>query len=191
MAGLGYTLLLMPIYYFWAMEAIDSVAQSSSMAAPLFLVVTGLLCCLTYPKLERWSTARGDTTLVLGTGVGQALGMWWSKHRGIMHPGPPASAQPFPIRMPTLSSLTTATLRLVIGTVLVVIVRFVVKTIVFEASCWLSGVDRKDPKAKEQLPVELPCKYITYIALGICAMVICPAVFVYLDIQRPSLFYEL
>ena len=190
MAGLLYTLILMPIYYFWVMEAIDSLTLNN-VAAPVYLIGVPLIWCLTYPKLDQWSTARGDTTLVLGTGVGQALGHWWSKRQGVMHPGPSASAMPLPILMPTLSSFTVATMRLLVGTTMLIITRLVVKTVVFEVSCLVSGVNRKDPKAKEQLCVELPCKYITYIAIAVCCVAICPMVFNYLDIQRETFYHEL
>ena len=189
-AGLLYTLAMMPIYYFWVMEAIDSLTLNNPYA-PIFLTGVPLIWCLTYPKLDHWSTARGDTTLVLGTGVGQALGHWWSKRQGIMHPGPSASAMPLPISMPTVCSFTQATIRLLVGTLMLVIIRFVVKTIVFEVSCLLSGVSRKDPKAKEQLSVELPCKYITYIAIASCCVVACPMAFEHLGVQRESFYYEL
>ncbi len=180
----------MPIYYFWAMEAIDDLTLNNAYA-PVYLMGVPLICCLTYPKLEQWSTARGDTTLVLGTGVGQALGHWWSKCKGIMHPGPAASAMPLPIGLPTLNSFCQATVRLLIGTTLLVVVRFLVKTIVFEVSCCLSGIDRKDPRAKEQLAVELPCKYITYISISLCCVLACPFVFEYLNVQRHSFYHEL
>ena len=37
MAGLLYTLILMPIYYFWVMEAIDSLTLNN-VAAPVYLI---------------------------------------------------------------------------------------------------------------------------------------------------------
>ena len=67
MAGLLYTLAMMPVYYWVVMDVIDSLAVSgSSLLAPCLLLGVPLIWCLTYPKLDYWSTARGDTTLVLG-----------------------------------------------------------------------------------------------------------------------------
>ncbi len=69
-AGLLYTLAMMPVYYWFVMDMIDSLAVSgSSLIAPCLILGVPLLWCLTYPKLDYWSTARGDTTLVLGKRV--------------------------------------------------------------------------------------------------------------------------
>ena len=141
------------------------------------LTISHSYLCLTYPYL--------------GTGVGVALGHWYGSRYGILNAGPLVSDLPLPIILPTIHSFLLATLRLCVGTPTMMTIRAIVKTIVFEISCAVSGVDRRDPRAKEELPVELPCKYITYIALGFNACISIPWLFTHLGIERAGIYHEL
>ena len=47
---------------------------------PLRALQLPLAMALMYPTLEKWSPARGDTTLILGVGCGISLGHWVSGH---------------------------------------------------------------------------------------------------------------
>ena len=50
--------------------------------SPLMAVGGTLLAAILYPSLDRWSTARGDTTTVIGTNAGVLVGSWLNYYLG-------------------------------------------------------------------------------------------------------------
>ena len=67
--------------YFLIVDSMDRLLVSAWWA-PLPIVLVPLLALVNYPKLDRWSTARGDTTLIVGTATGVMLGYWFSNQLG-------------------------------------------------------------------------------------------------------------
>ena len=50
--------------------------------SPVVAVGGTLLAAILYPSLARWSTARGDTTTVIGTNAGVLVGSWLNYYLG-------------------------------------------------------------------------------------------------------------
>ena len=173
--------------YFYAVDTLDSWLTTSPWA-PLVIVLVPLFALVNYPKLDRWSTARGDTTLIVGTATGVMLGYWFSHQMGLITAVPLSR---YPMAMPTLRGMAIATLRLVLGAAILVLTRFIIKTLSMVAICGLLGRDRRDPLTKQSLSVELPTKFISYITIALVCVAAGPQLFIQLGMERPSYFLEM
>ena len=78
--GISLTILIMTVYLPLA-DAVDWFCLTNSFS-PVVVVVGTIFAAVMYPKLDRWSTARGDTTTVIGTNAGVMVGSWLNFHQG-------------------------------------------------------------------------------------------------------------
>jgi len=187
MVGLTYVGLLLPVYLA-VVEPLDRILLSSSWA-PLLIISVPLLALINYPRLERWSTARGDTTMIVGTGVGVMLAYWLCNRYGLI--STPLIPPPYDIAIPTLAGITTSFLRFVLGTVILLLARFIVKTCTMQLACWIQGLDKHVEEVRQRLSVELPTKFITCITNSLFCVILAPQLFKYFGIERESFFHEL
>ena len=81
--------------------------------------------------------------------------------------------------------------RLVIGVVLLVITRQVMKTVALKVVALVTKIDTKVKENQQKLCVELPCKFLTYFSIAMVNCLVVPIVFKLLNIHRESYFYEL
>ena len=187
MAGLVYVFALMPIYFYF-LEPLDHFILHHPYA-PFPIILVPLLAGIFYPKLEKWSTARGDTTLITGTAAGVCLTYWYcSQHGIIVHP---AVQQVYALPTLTLSMVGIGMLRMLVGGVFVFATRVLIKTITLTSVCYVLGISKDDQVAKQRLAVELPTKFISYVVIALVTVVVAPAFFKHLGIERESYFTEL
>merc|ERR1719318_624992 len=85
---------------FFLIPLVDSADEFllSSPLAPSVTVLLSVLAIWFYPGSDKWTPARGDTTVVLGSYLGTQLGNWLNFQVGIIQgvPVPP----PYPILWP-------------------------------------------------------------------------------------------
>nr|UCK81541.1 sphingosine-1-phosphate phosphatase 1 [Arenicola marina] len=186
-AGLLFVFSLMPVVLPF-MDAIDNAILTHPWSPALCLLIP-LVMCLAYPTLDRWSTARGDTTLILAVAAGISVGHWVSFQYGFMHKAP--TSPPYDIIPPTWQWFGEMLMRLSIGVVILFSTRAVFKAMTLNATCWLAGVDRRDKAAHQNIRIELPCKFITYAAIAFNTVYLAPQVFRYLGIERETFFTEI
>ena len=79
-AGVLLTVVIMTLFLPFA-DAVDWFSLTHP-ASPVLVVTATLLAAVMYPSLDRWSTARGDTTTVIGTNAGVMVGSWLNFHLG-------------------------------------------------------------------------------------------------------------
>ena len=187
LAGLLYVSILMPLY-FLVMDALDDFLLHHPLSL-LVCVGVPLLMCAYYPPLDRWSTARGDTTVVVSVASGVYAGAHIAYQTGFMHHG---DAEP-PFEGGDLGSVNVLlmSLRLLIGVVFLVATRAIVKSSSLKLIGRITNVDTTKKENLQQLTVELFYKFSTYFSMAIVCMWIVPIVFLMLGIQRDSYFYEL
>ena len=185
-AGLFLASLMMVILV--PLVDIASDWQLTSVYSPIVTIVVILAMSIFYPKSDRWSPARGDTSVITGAGAGILMGSWLNFQLGIIQ-GPPLEP-PFPILWTGYEVALLATLRAVIGIVCVLGSRLIGKLVGLKFLCWLRGLDTKDPFVRKRVSVEVPYKLITYVLLGITITFFSPCVFRKLDIERPTMFTE-
>jgi len=168
----------------------------SSPLAPSVTVLLSVMAIYFYPGSDRWTPARGDTAVVLGSYLGAQLGNWLNFQCGIfgVSPGPP----PYPVIWPTPSQYGLTLLRVVIGAVVGVATRAIFKPVTYVAVCAILQTDgetlRKqdhDIRNKKKLAAELFCKLLTYTAIGFNCCFLAPGVFRALGCERPAFYTEL
>ncbi|GIX91559.1 sphingosine-1-phosphate phosphatase 2 [Caerostris extrusa] len=162
--------------------------QLTNPYAPLVTIAFMLLLQIIYPKTERWTPARGDTAVIMGTGTGFALGSWLNYRLGVIR-GPPIPP-PYMIMWPGYKVFGLALLRAIIGISCIVATRAFFKSVICALLCFVLRVDSKDLKSKQKIIVEIPLKFITYTAIGFVITYVSPFVFRLLCIERATAFTE-
>ncbi|XP_007566315.1 sphingosine-1-phosphate phosphatase 1-like [Poecilia formosa] len=178
-AGILYSILIL-FFFLPALDMIDSF-NLSSRYAPLVIVSIPLALALFSFTLDTWSTSRGDTAQILGVGAGVALASHVNQLLGLM---PDLTADQLPLMVPTVSGglVCSAILRLVLGVIVLVAIRALMKAITIPLVCWLFRVPSSDlRKARQHVEVELPYRYIVYGTMGFSVLFLVPLLFAYVE----------
>ncbi|KAM6961145.1 sphingosine-1-phosphate phosphatase 1 [Aplochiton taeniatus] len=164
------------------LDQIDSFNQTCRYA-PLIIISSHLALALFSFTLDTWSTSRGDTAQVLGTGAGVALASHANYMQGV---NPDHLAAALPLVMPALGVglAARALVRFVLGVVVLLATRSVMKALVIPLACWVSGIPGGDVrKARQNMKVELPYRYVVYGTVGFMSLYLVPQVFVLLGLS--------
>ncbi|ELW70828.1 Sphingosine-1-phosphate phosphatase 1 [Tupaia chinensis] len=163
-------------------DLIDNFNQTHKYA-PLFIIGLHLALGIFSFTLDTWSTSRGDTAEILGSGAGIACGSHVSYNMGlILDP----SLDTLPLAMPpiTVTLIGKAMLRVLIGMVVVLIVRDIMKKITIPLACKIFKIPCDDiRKARQHMEVELPYRYITYGTVGFSITCLVPYIFSFIGIS--------
>jgi len=154
--------------------------------SPVVVTCGTLFAAVMYPSLDRWSTARGDTTTVIGTNAGVMVGSWLNYYFGYLKPA--VEGPPYVIIYPSFHDIGLSLLRTCIGILILLATRAIVKLTVF----WgLKLTFTIDDKSKESLKVEIPYKFLPYATMGLMAIFFCPIAFDILNIARITSYTEM
>lgn len=161
-------------------------------AAPGFVITTTITMMLLYPG-SKFSSAREDTAVILGSASGIILGAWISYQLGSIR-GPPV-APPYSVIWPSYEMLGVSLLRTIIGLITVVATRALAKSLAYAALRAGLAFQRRQVDGREgedvELSVKLGAKLITYAAVGVDVLWLAPAVFRLLNIERPTFHTEI
>lgn len=174
-AGVLYSLLIILIFG-PALDTIDTFNQTHPYA-PVLIISLHLGLGLFSFTLDTWSTSRGDTAQILGSGAGIALASHVNYKVGLL-PDPPMSMLPLQPPPFTLSLIGINALRFILGVIILLATRAVMKALTIPLVCRLLGIPSNDiRKARQHMEVELPYRYITYGTVGFNALFFVPFVF--------------
>lgn len=180
-AGFLYTILILIIFYPFV-DLIDNFNQTHKYA-PLIIIGLHLALGIFSFTLDTWSTSRGDTAEILGSGAGIACGSHVTYNMGlILDP----SLDILPLARPpiTMTLCGKAILRILIGMVFVLIVRDIMKKITIPLACKIFNIPCDDVrKARQHMEVELPYRYITYGMVGFSITFFVPYIFFFIGIS--------
>ncbi|KAF6717660.1 Sphingosine-1-phosphate phosphatase 1 [Oryzias melastigma] len=180
-AGFLYTVLLLQ-FILPALEPVDTFNLTSRFA-PLVIVFLHVGLGLLSFTLDTWSTSRGDTAQILGSGAGIALASQVNQRLGLI---PDLRADQLPLNMPVLSSglVGGAMLRYALGLLVLMLTRALMKAVTVPLVCWLVGVPGGDTrKARQHMEVELPYRYIVYGTIGFNVLFLVPLLFRFLQLS--------
>ncbi|XP_043926302.1 sphingosine-1-phosphate phosphatase 2 [Protopterus annectens] len=169
---LGSGIIMAFTYPVW--DIIDHL-QLVSCYTPVFALVVPFLMSYNYPELDHYSTTRADTTTILGVASGSVLGFWLNYQFGRTYE--PTGVLPFSIPQVTPAIVLVAVGRFVIGIVILLTTRQVVKGASLYYLCAWHKVSIKDEDARQRLEIEVPYKFLTYSAIGFNATVVVPYAF--------------
>ncbi|KAL4656341.1 sphingosine-1-phosphate phosphatase 1-like [Arapaima gigas] len=180
-AGFLYSILILVVFY-PALDAVDTFNQTCCYA-PLAIISLHLALGLFSFTLDTWSTSRGDTAQILGTGVGIALGFHLNHRLGLLM-DPPSWQLPFTPPLISIALLAKTLVRLLVGLVVLLLTRAVMKALTIPLVCRLSGVPSDDVrKARQHTEVELPYRYIVYGTIGFNCSFLVPLLFSYIGLS--------
>ncbi|XP_048830036.1 sphingosine-1-phosphate phosphatase 1 [Brienomyrus brachyistius] len=180
-AGFLYSALILLLFY-PALDVVDTFNQTCPYA-PLAIISLHLGLGLFSFTLDTWSTSRGDTAQILGTGAGIALGAHLNRRLGLL---PDPSEWQLPFSPPPISAalLARTVLRLLLGVVVLLATRAIMKTVTIPAVCRLVGVPSHDVReARQHMEVELPYRYIVYGTVGFNCFFLVPFLFSYVGLS--------
>ncbi|KAG9336615.1 hypothetical protein JZ751_002962 [Albula glossodonta] len=174
-AGFLYSILILVVFQ-PALDLIDSF-NLTCQYAPLIIISLHLGMGLFSFTLDTWSTSRGDTAQILGSGAGIALGSHLS-HRLGLAVDPPLSQLPFSMPPLTAWLVGTCLLRFALGVVVLLLTRAIMKALTIPLVCRLTGIPCHDVrKARQHMEVELPYRYIVYGTVGFNTVYLVPQIF--------------
>lgn len=160
---------------------IDNFNQTYKYAP---FIIIGLLLVLGIFSftLDTWSTSRGDTAEILGSGAEIACASHATYNLGLLLDPPlhtlPLASPPF-----TVTLLGKAILRVVIGMIFVQIIRQIMK-ITIPLAFKLFSIPCDDVRqARQHKEVELPYRYITYGMVGFSITCLVPYAFSFISIS--------
>ncbi|XP_072895606.1 sphingosine-1-phosphate phosphatase 1 [Hemitrygon akajei] len=179
--GVLYSILILIIFH-PALDLIDNFNLTYKYA-PLFIIGLHLGMGLFSFTLDTWSTSRGDTAEILGTGAGIACASHVNHMFGIL-PDPPLVALPFTPPSITFQLIARAFLRFAVGVVVLLLTRAVLKAITIPLACKIFRIPCTDIRqARKRMEVELPYRYLTYGTVGFVALFVVPCLFNYLNLS--------
>ncbi|EPY86173.1 sphingosine-1-phosphate phosphatase 1 [Camelus ferus] len=180
-AGFLYTILILAIFYPFV-ELIDSFNQTHKYA-PLIIIGLHLALGIFSFTLDTWSTSRGDTAEILGSGAGIACGSHFTYKMGLIL-DPPLDILPLARPPISVTLFGKAILRILIGMVFVLVVRDTMKKITIPLACKVFNIPCSDiRKARQHMEVELPYRYITYGMVGFSITFLVPYIFFFIGIS--------
>uniref|UniRef100_A0A3P8W6L2 Sphingosine-1-phosphate phosphatase 1 n=1 Tax=Cynoglossus semilaevis TaxID=244447 RepID=A0A3P8W6L2_CYNSE len=179
--GVLYSALIL-LFFLPALELIDNF-NLTCRYAPLIIISLHLGLGLFSFTLDTWSTSRGDTAQILGTGAGVALASHINYNLGLL---PDPTPEQLPLVLPPLSMglVGAAMIRIVVGVLVLVATRALMKALTIPLVCWVVGVPSQDVrKARQHMEVELPYRYIVYGTVGLNVLFLVPLLFTYLHLS--------
>ncbi|XP_041132553.1 sphingosine-1-phosphate phosphatase 1-like [Polyodon spathula] len=180
-AGFLYSILILVVFQ-PALEIIDNFNLTCTYA-PLIIISLHLAMGLFSFTLDTWSTSRGDTAEILGTGAGVACASHLNYALGLM-PDPPLELLPFSPPTLTAGLVGKSVLRFVLGILILFVIRAVMKALTIPLACKIFRIPCQDiQKARQRMEVELPYRYITYGTVGFSALFLVPCIFSYLRLS--------
>ena len=127
---------------------------------------------------DNWSKDRGDTGAILGSVLGLLVG------HSLVGPLPDDLATgPFPITLPSIHVMSLCIIRFVIGLLLLLPTRFIMKLLCFKLLPAIMPTNGVEEVVKRPF-VELPYKLITYGSIGFNALCLSILVFEICGISR-------
>ena len=159
------------------LESTDKFLMASPVG-PLIALLAVILMLFLYPvEKGRWSIDRGDTAAILGVGLGVFTGCWLSTPMDDILTGP------FPIKLFSYNTLVMSFVRFVVGILVVVPTRFIMKMLCFKILPVIMPTNGVEEVRRRPL-VELPYKIITYTSIGFNVAYLSPLVFSLINISR-------
>jgi sphingosine-1-phosphate phosphatase 1 len=186
-AGVLYSILVL-LLFIPILEPIDKF-MLENMYSPLIALTVGFALSHFYPSLKQWSTARGDTTIIIGTVVGFTIGSFLNNNLGLLNK--PANPPLYDIHFPNALGYVFGVVRTILGLLIILATRQFFKFSLLRFLCHFHNLNPKDPVSKQQKKIELPYNYLTYFAIGLNIAFTSPYVFRLLNIERDYSYTEL
>ncbi|XP_029642914.1 sphingosine-1-phosphate phosphatase 2 [Octopus sinensis] len=184
--GVLYVCIILPLIYPY-LQVLDHFSVTHPVA-PFFTIGVPFLLCLLYPPVDKWNTARRDTTLLIGVGAGISVGSWLCYQHGFATSSYPI---PVPLELPSITAVILCFIRLIIGVPIMLITAELLRLIIRNICKHIFGINIKDPKIKRMQIYELTDSFLPFLIVAINVTYGIPMIFSVLGIDRPSYYAEI
>lgn len=176
-------------------DALDHYLLTSHWS-PAILLLVAICLVVFYPRSDRWTPTRGDTTMVVSVCVGVHIGAWTNYQLGVLSESP--DSPPYAIIWPSYEMLGLSALRTAIGFCCIIATRALCKSASYATVCTLLHLNSQELQRsqnsienRQKITVELSYKFITYALLGFNTVYLLPNVFRLIGIERPTFYTEI
>ncbi|KAL4222101.1 Sphingosine-1-phosphate phosphatase 1 [Mactra antiquata] len=156
---------------------------------PAFPVIIILMCMafstVLYPAPEIGNNTRPDCVKVIATTTGCLLGIWGNYFNGMSQAVPVEGL--YDIYIPSIKTVACAILRFMIGVLTVALVKTVVQTVTVKFLSYIYGLEKAD---RHHPKIQVPYRFITYMALGIIISWTVPILHHKFGLGRPNYYLE-
>ncbi|KAG7213932.1 hypothetical protein KM043_003131 [Ampulex compressa] len=155
------------------------------------LIIISIAVIVYYPRGNRWTPTRGDTTMVVSVTAGVHAGAWCNYNAGRMFASP--LPPPYRIAWPSRAMLGHMTLRTALGFSSIIATKILCKSLSYAVMCAILKVNSRelassedDIKNRDKILVDLVYKYVTCFMIGMNTVYLLPKVFTIAGIGRLS-----
>ncbi|XP_006818826.1 sphingosine-1-phosphate phosphatase 2-like [Saccoglossus kowalevskii] len=170
-AGLVLAAVLMAVIYPY-LDVIEDIFINGKYGATLAFGI-GISMAIFYPTFNKWTMSRGEATLLLGIGTGTLVGLWFKVHFNLP-PFEPVGDSPYTITVPDLRWMFFMILKMSSGILILLATRFVISASIKKVAYAILRILPLNEKRNEQVYVEVPRKFFTYMAIAVLTASIIP-----------------
>lgn len=187
LVGVVFGCLIILLVFFWVYD-LDFLIVIYLFGLFVF-VGCYFLFCWVYFKQKIWNIVRGDIVNVYGICGGVIFGYWFFYQLGWFIKF--RQIQFYSILFFIWNWVYFSLLRIVIGVLILVVIRVIVKFMVIYFMCRLYKIDKKDIQVQRREGSEVLQKFITYYFVLIGVIFLVFLFCFYFGIMRDSFYYEL
>lgn len=166
-------------------KEIDWFIQTNPASPVLIFLLCLAFSTILYPAPEIGNNTRPDCVKVIATVTGCLLGIWGNYFYGMSQAVPVEGL--YEIYMPSLKIVACAILRFMIGVLTVALVKTVVQTVSVKFLSYICGLEKAD---RHHPKIQVPYRFITYMALGIIISWTVPILHHKFGLGRPNYYVE-
>lgn len=164
---------------------IDWFIQTSPTSPVLMFLLCLAFSTVLYPAPEIGNQTRPDCVKVIAALTGCLMGQWGNYFNGMSQAIPPEGL--FEVYLPSLKTIACAILRFMIGVITVALVKTVVQTISVKFLSYIFGLEKAD---RHHPKIQVPYRFITYMAVGIIISWTVPILHNKFGLGRPFYYME-
>lgn len=188
--AIGMMIPLVPL-----IEATDHYFLSNGWVLLTLIAIT-ISIVIYYPRSDRWTPTRGDTTMIVAVLAGVHAGAWLNYTTGAY--SAPLLPPPYSIIWPSYPELGLIVLRIILGFISVMTTKAISKSLIYATMCAILKVNSKEliksehsSENKNKVLVDLVYKYIMPFICGFNIVYLLPNLFTIVGIDRPTYYTEM
>eukprot|EP00911_Craspedida_sp_UC1_P002356 UC1_evm2s1767 len=173
----GAAVALVVFFFIYANIEADLDRMVTTSETTLWLPTVAIVSALAvFPVGPTWSNTYGDTAIITGVANGVTTASYLTNSRGECTGTGTSADLPFPwLGVPLLTWITYALLRTLVGVCILGVVRQVLKFSIM--SVFAAILPSCDAPIKQRYVAEVPCKFLTYSAVGFGAVWLVPQLY--------------
>lgn len=176
--------LVMVLVFIPCIDKVDWFVQTHPVA-PVILFLMCLVLTVCYPNPTMGNNTKGDAVQIISSCTGFLLGQWTNYFNGMSYVVERTDL--LILAIPTLKDIVTAILRFIVGGIVLVFIKTVVKAVSIKGVSYIIGLSKPDGYNHT---VKIWYKFITYMSLGVIMTWTAPILHGRFGLGRPEFYTE-